>query len=74
MRNDANVLLGMHVRLLPNFYTRKSVPPASWTGVITEVRKSESGQSVRYLVLLDAQFHLQAKEVEAFEYELAHVS
>jgi hypothetical protein len=74
MRNDANVVLGMHVRLLPDFYTRKSLPPANWTGVITEVRKSGAGQPMKYLVLLDAQFHLQAKEVEALEYELVHVS
>jgi hypothetical protein len=74
MRNDANVVLGMHVRLLPNFYTRRSLPPANWTGVITDLTKTMKGQPSKYRVLLDAEFHLQAKEVEAFEYELGHVS
>jgi hypothetical protein len=70
MRDDANVVLGMHVRLLPDFYMRTAITPRNWTGVITEVRKSATAQPTKYVVLLDAQFHLQTREVEALDYEL----
>jgi hypothetical protein len=40
------------------------------TGVITDMRKATKGDPIKYLVLLDARFHREAIEVDAFGYEL----
>jgi hypothetical protein len=64
MSDEHNGPIGMHVRLLPDFYITRLLPPSGWTGTIVEERKSLMGQGTKYTVLLDERFHVEAQEKE----------
>jgi hypothetical protein len=72
MPYDPNGPIGTHVRLLPDFYITRLLPPSDWAGTIVEERRSLMGQRTQFTVLLDEKFHVEAqdKHVDACEDEM----
>ncbi|MBV9887570.1 MAG: hypothetical protein JO119_13575 [Acidobacteria bacterium] len=66
------MLTGTRVRFTTDFYITNLLPPRNWAGVITEERKSLTGQPTKFTVRLDEQYWNEAldKEVDAKEDEL----
>jgi hypothetical protein len=72
MPDDSKGPIGMRVRLLPEFYVTRVLPPKDWAGTIVAEIKYSMGQRIKYRVLLDDNFHVEAeaREVDASEEEM----
>jgi len=60
----------MYVRLLPDAYINRIMPPRDWTGTIVGVRQSEMGNRTEYLFHLDERFQEQEEDFFVFEDEI----
>lgn len=67
---DPNSVVGMYVRLLPDAYINRLIPPRDWTGTIEAVRQSEMGNRTEYLFHIDECFHADEKDFYVFEAEI----
>jgi hypothetical protein len=73
MSEEKESLIGRRVRLRPDFYTTRIMPPRDWTGTIEDERRSTSEQGVTsYIVLLDQPFRSQEQDprVDTIEDEM----